>query len=52
MSGCTVQVIPVGDTAVDIYAQIEAAEGLQPWGLHVYDGHIHDEDVADRRGIL
>jgi D-serine deaminase-like pyridoxal phosphate-dependent protein len=41
--------VPVGDTAVDIYAQIEAAEGLQPWGLHVYDGHIHDEDVADRK---
>ena len=41
--------VPVGDTAVDIYAQIEGAEGLQPWGLHVYDGHIHDEDVADRK---
>ena len=41
--------IPVGDAAVDVYAQIEATEGLQPWGLHVYDGHIHDEDVADRK---
>ena len=41
--------VPVGDTAVDIYAQIEAADGLQPWGLHVYDGHIHDEDVAERK---
>ena len=41
--------IPVGDAAVDVYAQIEAADGLQPWGLHVYDGHIHDEDVADRQ---
>ena len=41
--------IPVGDAAVDVYAQIEAVEGLQPWGLHVYDGHIHDEDVADRK---
>ena len=34
---------------MDVYAQIEAVEGLQPWGLHVYDGHIHDEDVADRK---
>jgi D-serine deaminase-like pyridoxal phosphate-dependent protein len=41
--------VPVGDTAVDVYAQIEAAEGLQPWGLHVYDGHIHDTDVAERK---
>lgn len=41
--------IPVGDAAVDVYAQIETADGLQPWGLHVYDGHIHDEDVAERK---
>ncbi|MDE0088043.1 MAG: D-TA family PLP-dependent enzyme [Candidatus Poribacteria bacterium] len=41
--------IPVGDAAVDVYAQIEAADGLQPWGLHVYDGHIHDEDLAERK---
>ncbi|MCY3722130.1 MAG: D-TA family PLP-dependent enzyme [Candidatus Poribacteria bacterium] len=41
--------IPLGDAAVDVYAQMEAVDGLQPWGLHVYDGHIHDEDVADRK---
>ena len=41
--------IPLGDAAVEVYAQIEAADGLQPWGLHVYDGHIHDEDVAERQ---
>ena len=41
--------VPVGDTAVAIYAQIEASVGLQPWGLHIYDGHIHEEDVADRK---
>ena len=41
--------IPVGDAAVEVYAQIEAADGLQPWGLHVYDGHIHDENVVDRQ---
>ena len=44
--------IPVGNDAVDLYAQIEALDGLQPWGLHVYDGHIHDEDVAERRASL
>ena len=41
--------IPVGDDAVDLYTQIAAADGLQPWGLHVYDGHIHDEDVRERQ---
>lgn len=41
--------VPVGDAAVDIYAQIEQADGLHPWGLHVYDGHIHDEDISQRR---
>ena len=41
--------IPVGDAAVALYAQIERASGLEPWGLHVYDGHIHDEDIAERR---
>ena len=41
--------IPVGDAAVDLYAQIAAADALHPGGLHVYDGHIHDEDVTDRQ---
>jgi len=41
--------VPVSDAAVDIYAQIEQADGLHPWGLHVYDGHIHDEDISQRR---
>jgi D-serine deaminase-like pyridoxal phosphate-dependent protein len=41
--------IAPGDAAVDLYAQIDHAEGLVPWGLHVYDGHIHDEDLEERR---
>ncbi len=41
--------IPVGDEAVELYAQIAAADGLQSSGLHVYDGHIHDEDVVERQ---
>ena len=41
--------IPVSDAAVDLYAQIAAADGLHPWGLHVYDGHIHDEDIVERQ---
>ena len=41
--------IPVGDAAIELYAQIDRAKGLHPLGLHVYDGHIHDKDIEDRR---
>lgn len=40
--------VPVGDNAVKIYETIDQSDGLQPWGLHVYDGHIHDVDVIGR----
>ncbi len=40
--------VPVGDDAVKIYETIDQSDGLQPWGLHVYDGHIHDVDVIVR----
>ena len=41
--------IAPGEPAVNLYTQIDQADGLVPWGIHVYDGHIHDEDVAARR---
>ncbi len=41
--------VRVGETAVDIYAHIAAKHGVQPGGLHVYDGHIREQDIADRR---
>lgn len=41
--------VPVGADAVAIYECIDQSDGLQPWGLHVYDGHIHDEDLTARR---
>lgn len=40
--------VPVGDNAIKIYESIDQLDGLIPWGLHVYDGHIHDEDINDR----
>ncbi len=40
--------VPVGDDAVKIYEAIDQFDGLQPWGLHVYDGHIHDIEVIAR----
>ena len=41
--------IAPGAPAADLYAQIDRADGLVPWGIHVYDGHIHDEHLEDRR---
>ena len=41
--------IPAGDAAVELYEQVNRAEGLRPWGMHVYDGHIHDESLEARQ---
>ena len=37
-----------GRRALEIYELIVSLRGLRPGGLHVYDGHIHDTDVAMR----
>ncbi len=37
-----------GPAAVDLYRQIAASPGLRPGGLHVYDGHIHEPELAKR----
>ena len=34
--------------AVDLYAKLAATPGLRPGGLHVYDGHNHQESLDDR----
>jgi D-serine deaminase-like pyridoxal phosphate-dependent protein len=36
------------ERALDLYRQIEAAPNLIPGGLHVYDGHLHQTDLAER----
>ena len=41
--------ITLADGAVDLYRQIQQADGLRPWGLHVYDGHIHHSSLTERR---
>lgn len=41
--------IAVGAIADKIYETIDQSENLQPWGLHVYDGHIHDNDLEHRK---
>src|SRR5262249_22205188 len=40
--------VPPGPRAVELYRLIAQLPGLKPGGLHVYDGHIHDTDVAMR----
>ncbi len=37
-----------GPKAVELYRLIATSPVLRPAGLHVYDGHIHDTDVAAR----
>jgi D-serine deaminase-like pyridoxal phosphate-dependent protein len=40
--------IAPGDAAIALYGKLASSPGLQPGGLHVYDGHNHQESVADR----
>jgi D-serine deaminase-like pyridoxal phosphate-dependent protein/REP element-mobilizing transposase RayT len=40
--------IAPGPKAVELYRLIASLPGLNPGGLHAYDGHIHDSDVAVR----
>jgi D-serine deaminase-like pyridoxal phosphate-dependent protein len=40
--------IEPGPAAVELYRQIAKLPGLEPGGLHVYDGHIRDLDLAVR----
>jgi len=40
--------IEPGAVATQLYRLIATAPGLRPGGLHVYDGHIHEPDLAKR----
>ena len=40
--------IPCNDSARDLYELIVSTKGVEPGGLHVYDGHIHDSDPVAR----
>ena len=41
--------IAPGDAALALYKELLHLPGITPLGLHVYDGHLHDEDPAIRR---
>jgi len=40
--------IQPGQSAMDLYHLIARSPGLQPGGLHVYDGHLHEANLAKR----
>jgi D-serine deaminase-like pyridoxal phosphate-dependent protein len=41
--------IPAGPQALELYRLIASSPGLKPGGLHAYDGHISEPDVALRK---
>lgn len=41
--------IPAGDKALELYLELQRLPGITPVGLHAYDGHLHDANVAIRR---
>jgi len=41
--------IAPGDSAIRLYELIDRLPHLQPVGLHVYDGHNHQESLAERQ---
>jgi D-serine deaminase-like pyridoxal phosphate-dependent protein len=44
--------IPPGPGAMVLYAAIDREPGLRPGGLHVYDGHNHQDDAAVREAAV
>jgi len=41
--------IEPGDCAAELYKLLATTPALRPAGLHAYDGHIHEPDLAARR---
>ncbi len=44
--------IAPGLEAVALYEQFDRLPGLRPGGLHVYDGHNHQEAYAEREAVV
>jgi D-serine deaminase-like pyridoxal phosphate-dependent protein len=44
--------IAAGPEAAQLYEQFAHLPGLTPGGLHVYDGHNHQEALADRQAAV
>jgi len=41
--------IAPGPAALQLYIDCDALPGIKPVGLHAYDGHLHDADLAIRK---
>jgi D-serine deaminase-like pyridoxal phosphate-dependent protein len=41
-----------GAAAVSLYGRFNRLPGVRPGGLHVYDGHNHQESFLERRGAV
>lgn len=44
--------IGLGQNAIELYEMILAAEGLNPGGLHWYDGHHRQADLSERTAAV
>jgi D-serine deaminase-like pyridoxal phosphate-dependent protein len=44
--------VPAGPAARKLYEQIATTKGLVPVGFHLYDGHNHQTNVAERRDAV
>jgi D-serine deaminase-like pyridoxal phosphate-dependent protein len=44
--------IPVGPAAHKLYEQIANTKGIKLGGFHLYDGHNHQTDLAERRAAV
>ena len=44
--------VPVGKSALELYRQIADTDGLEPGGLHVYDGHQHQKMREERAAAI
>jgi len=44
--------IPTGSEAVALYEQFVRLPGLRPAGLHAYDGHNHQDSLAEREAAV
>jgi D-serine deaminase-like pyridoxal phosphate-dependent protein len=44
--------IACGPAARELYRQISTTKGLAAGGFHLYDGHNHQRDVAERRAAV
>lgn len=44
--------LPVGDRAEALYELIVHSKGIEPGGLHVYDGHQHQRSRDERRAAV